>query len=682
MKIGNHEPSAEVSGVQASTFGFDMNAKMYDILIAKMYTNKPGAVIRELSSNAWDSHEEAGKADKPFELHLPTWLEKTFAIRDYGSGIPHDKFEQIYTNVGVSTKEDSNDLIGGFGLGSKTPFTMTDTFMVENWNNGIKTTWVCFKSAGIPQVSKVSEESSDEPSGLKVSFSFDDGDVPEFTKQVVRQLTFFPVKPVITGGEGKINFPELPKDWDTKDYFYGGVDTYGSSANYVIMGNVAYSVDPYEFDYSLRDLFRRGLCLKVPIGSVDIPPSREHLEMTPKTKQTIVGILNRIKAEYVKDVQDSLDKCNTEWEVRKLVHDLNGSLISNPKELTWKGEEIAWHSYRRSYIESIAGYRIKGINRGYIRPYRATELFMSRIKQGNYKLYVNDLGQGGSKHINETYTKHSVDLMYILDVSSTPKATFDARVKEAVKKVTKETGSAPLLLSSVFGMPPVPTKAAKGTNQAGPNQVFRVGKYYDRYSSMQKQLIAEDTLPKDGYYVELKGWAVETKLPYSLSSALEKGLVGFLDKPLYFIRSKTIPKLHKSMTLLTSSITDGLKDTMIEQYKKARDVSALTNLVHRMTNKHLMLLPHLKDKDLKVYARYSNWLYSIDTTHLARTDTLYQLLYKDTLKYTPKVNPRLPKMAEKFKPIDKVTTLVCRSYSSEINKENMQYLINLINQNQ
>ena len=133
MKITADTPAASLGGLEANAFQLTNSAKIIDIVINKMYTNKPGAVIRELGANAWDAHCEKGNPEIPFEIALPTWLDKTFSIRDYGCGIPHENFENIYTNIGGSTKDDNDDFIGGFGLGSKTPFTMVDSFTVEKY---------------------------------------------------------------------------------------------------------------------------------------------------------------------------------------------------------------------------------------------------------------------------------------------------------------------------------------------------------------------------------------------------------------------------------------------------------------------------------------------------------------------------------------------------------------------
>ena len=73
-----------------STFNMAATAEAFQILSSNLYSNPKLAIIRELSTNAYDSHRDAGKDDEPFYLHLPTESEQFFCIRDFGTGIPED----------------------------------------------------------------------------------------------------------------------------------------------------------------------------------------------------------------------------------------------------------------------------------------------------------------------------------------------------------------------------------------------------------------------------------------------------------------------------------------------------------------------------------------------------------------------------------------------------------------
>jgi len=677
MLINNEHQQAQVQGVTSSKFGFEMNAKMYDILISKMYTNKQGAVIRELSSNASDAHGEAGKSDVPFDLHLPTWLDKSFWIRDYGTGIKHHLFEQIYTNVGSSTKEDSNEFIGGFGLGSKTPFTMTDTFMVENHCDGIKTTWVCFKDKGEPQVSRVAVEPTDEPSGLKVSFSFDEGDVPEFTRQVVRQLRFFPVKPNITGGEGTVSFTDLPDGWETLEYFY--TNTRGSDSrsdtNYVVMGNVAYTLDSSMFDYNLRSLFNNGLTIKVPIGAVDIPPSREHLEMTPRTKAYINEVLSRIKKEYTTDLQKKVDTAKTTWELRKILFDINDSLLVNNTTLIWKGGDIKWRELMSQRLSNIGGFSVKGIHKRYAHVYRSSHISMRKAIDGVFTYYVNDLGVGGSKHINENFRTHDWTDVIIFHVDGIKDKTRDSLVTAALDTIEAEISIRPKLLSSLLGFPVKKVRQKNVVGKSEPNQVFTPNTDIDKYTSMKNQMKEQDTLPTDGYYVEIKLWQLQLR---DLAQMLSEGLLSFLDKPLYFVRAKTIKKLDKTMVPLTKDILLTLKDSIVSKHKELMHGRNIISSVHRIPMLHRTILPAITDKGLKAYIRYSSGVLKKVDSFKGDTDVLHRILFNERIDYTPVLPPRLKTLKAQYDPIHDLLCCVCSSWNTERNEKRLGIMASLL----
>ena len=128
--IQNNDNQPILSNVgETGEFRIRNSAKAFSILSSGLYANKIRAIIRELSCNAVDSHVAAGKADVPFEVHLPTALSPWFSIRDFGTGLSHEQVTKIYTTYFESTKTDSNDFIGALGLGSKSPFSYTNNFV-------------------------------------------------------------------------------------------------------------------------------------------------------------------------------------------------------------------------------------------------------------------------------------------------------------------------------------------------------------------------------------------------------------------------------------------------------------------------------------------------------------------------------------------------------------------------
>jgi len=530
VKITSNTPAAQMGGMQANAFQLTNSAKIIDIVINKMYTNKPGAVIRELAANAWDAHCEADNRDKPFEIHLPTWIEKTFMIRDYGIGIPHERFENIYTNIGGSTKDTSDDLIGGFGLGSKTPFTMVDSFTVENWRDGEKSTWLCFKDAGNPQVTMLSREPSTEPTGVKVSFVFEEDEVLEFTNQLTKQLKYFPTKPIITGGEGVAEWDELPDGWETKDYFYSKQRNVSSwnRTHYVVMGNVAYDLNDNMFSGS-HALFRESLTIKVPIGAVDIPPSRENLEYTTRTKKYIGDVLAGIKKKYNDEFLAEIKQCKDYLSLRKKFHQANGNLISLPK-FTFEGDEYTWSTLAHNRLTSDEHtLSIKHVVSRYTNVFRACTIMMTDVATG-LDLYINDLGIGATAHINAEHIKIP-SKAYIIDPTKGTKATRQALFDADLATATEFFGVVPKLLSTVIGLP---TAATKGT-RAKPDQIFKVT---SRGATVKASVTSVTDIPTSGYMLPMSGWDVEDGKFKGLIPEIGR-FVDELDEPVYLVRKHT-----------------------------------------------------------------------------------------------------------------------------------------------
>lgn len=52
----------------------------------------------------------------------PTSLAQYLEFKDFGIGMSEDTIMTVFTQYGNSTKNDSNDEVGGFGIGSKTAF--------------------------------------------------------------------------------------------------------------------------------------------------------------------------------------------------------------------------------------------------------------------------------------------------------------------------------------------------------------------------------------------------------------------------------------------------------------------------------------------------------------------------------------------------------------------------------
>lgn len=92
MKLNTQSAPVEIQGqLEQGSFGIKQSPKAFQILSSGLYSNKPMAIVRELSANAADAHVLNGNQKKPFEIKLPNRLDNQFYIKDFGPGLSHEQ---------------------------------------------------------------------------------------------------------------------------------------------------------------------------------------------------------------------------------------------------------------------------------------------------------------------------------------------------------------------------------------------------------------------------------------------------------------------------------------------------------------------------------------------------------------------------------------------------------------
>ena len=308
---------AIVSNVgEIGEFRIRNSAKAFNILSSGLYANKIRAIIRELSCNAVDSHVAAGKADTPFDVHLPNSLEPHFSIRDYGTGLSHEQVTNIYTTYFESTKTNSNDFIGALGLGSKSPFSYTDNFTVTAIKDGRKGIYTAFiNEQGVPSIALMMEEQTTDPAGVEVRFAVTDRyDFDKFRQEARYVYEYFKLRPVISGSQ---NF-EFKDPAYKETNIIPGVHYAGDGRNsYAIMGNIKYPIEVPNADQALdglHGLLACGLVMEFNIGELDFQASREGLSYIPETIQSIKAKLVALNAQLAIHIASEADKIENLWE--------------------------------------------------------------------------------------------------------------------------------------------------------------------------------------------------------------------------------------------------------------------------------------------------------------------------------------------------------------------------------
>lgn len=348
MKLQEKVNNVKRSGnFEEKKFRLAATGKAFDILSNSLYSNKVRAIIRELSCNAFDSHRETEKEKTQFEVHLPDATDRTFWIRDFGTGISEEDIYEIYTTYFESTKSDSDDFTGCLGLGSKTPFSYTDNFIVTSFFNGKKYVYSAFKSEdGQPAIAKLSEEDTKEPNGLEVKLGIKEEDFSTFYKEAGLVYTWFDPKPKFVGisaADIRVTKSIIGNSWFVKR---------GATEPAAVMGNILYPISIKELKDKIDDdtlvlLDKMNPTFEFPIGALDIAPSREHLQYQNKTIKAIELRVLSIKKDIEKEVSTKLNAAKNRWdaalELEKLFSGNYGSYIrhmAKTKGIDWNGKPL------------------------------------------------------------------------------------------------------------------------------------------------------------------------------------------------------------------------------------------------------------------------------------------------------------------------------------------------------
>ncbi len=351
MKMSSAErPIERISANQERSFTIKATGKAFRILSSGLYKEKILAIVRELSCNAYDAHVDAGKGDLPFDVHLPNSLEAFFSVRDYGKGLSQEAMETIYTTYFESTKTDSNEQIGGLGLGCKSPLAYVDQFTVISRHGNLRSTYsIFFDENDTPSISLMNQEDSIEPSGLEVIIPVRSASFYEFRTKAEQVYSYFNPCPNVSGSaEFKIAKKVAILSGDGFKIY----PNYGNSK--AIMGVVAYPLDRYSVPElqnvpNATNLLYAGIDIQFGVGDLDITAGREELSYDQRTKQNIA---NRVK-EIIENIPDlvleEVSKMTTEMEVRRYFEKISSIVDCLPnKQLLWNGKIINSASFKVS----------------------------------------------------------------------------------------------------------------------------------------------------------------------------------------------------------------------------------------------------------------------------------------------------------------------------------------------
>lgn len=298
-----------VLGKQSSVeMGVSDSAALMHIFSTTLYTYPKLATVREIICNGWDGHITSGRTDTPLQI---TISETSIVIRDFGPGIPHDKIGPIYGVFGNSTKREDGSVTGGFGLGSKAPFSYTDNFEVVSNNNGLKSVYRISKSSmekgGKPSIDTMVQIPTEE-TGIRVTIPLKHShDRVSFIDHIKEVLVLGEIRAVINEREEEVAV--LPLSESPTGYvissFHGTLTTQIN----LRYGNVVYPVPRMDHYGEMWDQVRSNMSklwnganitFMAEPDTISIAPSREALIFTDGTVDSIKQLLSKFNPAEAK----------------------------------------------------------------------------------------------------------------------------------------------------------------------------------------------------------------------------------------------------------------------------------------------------------------------------------------------------------------------------------------------
>lgn len=590
---------------EETEFQFENSAKMFKIIADGLYKNKIGSMIREVASNCYDSHVAAGKADIPFDLHLPDEYEPYISFRDYGIGMSPDDVKNIYTRVGKSTKENDLNTIGAFGLGSKTPFAYTDAFTVTSIHDGVKRTYTAFiNERGIPAVGAMSEVATDECNGVEVMIPVTDTrHFKDFIRETREQLTFFTTKPnILNHDDGLVfkNFQAGQSNYLDVDGITVG-DQYGGDVRgvWAVQGVVGYQVDVELLKQNLSpenqaflDTIKHSSLINFKMGELEVIASREGISYNAKTFKAFADRLDSGRAALSQTVLAEVAKLDGDWN-KAYTFNTNHTLARMANVCKVRLESPYYYRTSAGYMldlirvsnltvnatdeievendEAVSDEKVianlgltfthytgETIRKEYRR--RANGLGKYVKADGNFYFLFRDTDEKPEVRIREWMYDHSRSVNAYVVSNKDGSLVTDAQKKEILSRIG--VGFKNFQSLAAVPLPTAESRSGYGREGYKAPTAYTYTKGADTSSTRlwQRESLKLKEWTEGGYYVLVDRCNV-SGMPNNVKPVILMSEAGLLDRPIVAIREKDAAKLDPKLWIrLTEKADEVIKE--------------------------------------------------------------------------------------------------------------------------
>jgi hypothetical protein len=341
------QSNAVFEGYDAKISQEDMH-KLWDLL-QDPYKNSIGAVVREYVSNSFDSHaeaafikesslaeirneysvyrdisdEEINKLKKQLSVfdndavHVTISKDDTghfWATEDFGVGLSPDRVRDVFCSYLKSTKENTNNVIGAFGIGSKSGLSYTDVVHIRTRYNGTEYMYMLRKGEKSPRLDVIANYPTTERNGTQIKiyiksvkrydWSKPEPEIDRFEEECTKQLAYF----------DNVFFSGCRVE---NDYTIARGINWLKSSNgtpfdglHMCLGKVAYPID---WDSLGIPKISLGIAIHFEIGELDIIQTREDVKYTPRTKKAILDKIEAVRTEFIDKYNNEIGIATTDF---------------------------------------------------------------------------------------------------------------------------------------------------------------------------------------------------------------------------------------------------------------------------------------------------------------------------------------------------------------------------------
>jgi len=349
MIIQQQQNDIVKSGFDSSkkaTINQDKLAKLQHLLTKGLYSDPISAVLVEWTNNAVDSVVQAGK--NPIEHPVLVKItENKLIVEDKGTGLNKEEFETVCMSYLSSTKEESNDQIGAFGIGMKSFMSLDRAATFTCRKNGYEWKFLAYQGVEFMEYDLISEKPTTEENGVICEITLQGWqEVRNFKEKAQAKLAYYDT--VVLNMDGQIVDNNIIR---SEKWQYSNQNK--ESKLHLCLKDVFYKIDYDRLGISAINI---PIALRFNLNEGLQPtPSRESLIWNTHTINLVKEKIKRVATWFVNKYNESVPE---EQELLKVFKDID----NDTKVVKLADKEFVINSLLQYSSVKPKELKIKGIN--------------------------------------------------------------------------------------------------------------------------------------------------------------------------------------------------------------------------------------------------------------------------------------------------------------------------------